>query len=127
MNTFDSFVEAAVKSGLVSRQQMAEAIAAVQVELPSSSADEVRLGRLIQLTIERQLLTAWQCEKLREHKYKGFFQDHYKLLNWIVSGRALTRYVAEDTRTGAIVELIVVQGSYIAVRRDSFIEEGIAH
>jgi hypothetical protein len=81
---------------------------------------------LIQLAIERQLLTAWQCEKLKQRKCKGFFQDHYKLLNGIARGRALARYVAQNTHSGAIVELIVVRGSYLVIRKDSFIEEGIA-
>jgi hypothetical protein len=126
MDTFGCFLSDAVKSGLASREQLAEAEAAVRAELSASAPAETRLNRLIQVAIERQILTAWQCEKLKQRQYKGFFQHHYKLLNWIASSRTLSRYVAEDIESGAIVELIVVQGSYVVIRKDSFIAEGIA-
>lgn len=126
MDAFDGFIDTALKSGLASREQLAEVVEAVKFELSPAASDETRLNRLIQLAIERQLLTAWQCEKLRQRKTKGFFQDHYKLLEWIATGRALTRYVAQDTESGAIVELIVVRGSYVVIRKGSFVEEGVA-
>jgi serine/threonine-protein kinase len=126
MNTFDGFIEAAVKSGLVSREQMAEAASAVQVELSPAAPANIRLGRLIQLAIERDLLTAWQCDKLREGRYKGFFLGRYKLVNFLGSTAATSRYLAE-TSNGSHFEVLVSpvgkQTRFIVIKPDSFIED----
>ncbi len=41
------------------------------------------------------LITKWQCEKLRNGKYKGFFLGKYKLLGHLGSGGMSSVYLAE--------------------------------
>ena len=47
--------------------------------------------------IEQGLLTRWQCDKLLEKKYKGFFLGKYKLLGHIGTGGMSSVYLAEHT------------------------------
>ena len=50
-------------------------------------------------------LTDWQADKLITGKWKGFFVDHYKLLSHLDYGDNYSRYVAQDTQTGAVTIL----------------------
>ena len=47
--------------------------------------------------IEDGFLTQWQCDKLLQKKYKGFFLGKYKLLGHIGSGGMSSVYLAEHT------------------------------
>ena len=47
--------------------------------------------------IEEGVLTQWQCDKLLQKKYKGFFLGKYKLLGHIGSGGMSSVYLAEHT------------------------------
>jgi hypothetical protein len=52
-------------------------------------------------------LTAWQCEKLRMGKYKGFYLDNYLLLEQIGKDYEFGYYKARDARDGHLVRLAV--------------------
>lgn len=52
-------------------------------------------------------LTCWQCRKLRDGRFKGFFLDNYELRDHLEVGDTNSRFVAEDTRTGKTVILAV--------------------
>jgi hypothetical protein len=45
--------------------------------------------------VSRKVITEWQGEKLIAGKFKGFFLDHYKLVNCLSE----MQYVAEDMKT----------------------------
>lgn len=53
-------------------------------------------------------LTRFQAQRLLDGHYRGFFIDHYKLLEVLGTGGMGGVYVAEDTRTGENVALKVL-------------------
>jgi serine/threonine-protein kinase len=127
MSKLEQFLEFAAKSGLVSQRQLADVVNAVRDELPQTTPDDLRLARIMDVLVEREWLTRWQCAKLLEGKFKGFFLGKYKLMAHVGTGRATSRYLAENQR-GDAVEIVVgpSRGNgtlFLAIKPDSFIEE----
>ncbi len=81
------------RSGLVEKDRLEEFIALLEKEsggkLPSD-VDEV--GR--RLVVEN-LISQWQCDRLLEGKYRGFFLGRYKLLGQLGTGGMSTVYLGE--------------------------------
>lgn len=94
---WDNFLGLIVASGLLGLPQVVDAIN------ESGARDVAALGKHL---IATKLLTVWQCNKLRDGRYKGFFLDNYKLLDILSIDER--RYLAENTETGDVVELVVV-------------------
>ena len=57
--------------------------------------------------VARQILSRWQCDKLLEGRWKGFFLDHYKLLDYIDDSNEGPRYKAEYLRTRKLVAISI--------------------
>ena len=49
--------------------------------------------------VENNVLTRWQCERLLEGRYKGFFMDAFKLLRHIGHEGSCSTYAAENVQT----------------------------
>ncbi len=58
------------------------------------------LTRLVDQLVAEGLLTIWQCDKLRDGKWKGFFLDGYKVLSHLNTDDSYSYYLAEDVATG---------------------------
>jgi hypothetical protein len=52
-------------------------------------------------------ITAWQCGKLRQGKWKGFYLDNYVLLEWSRKDLDFAYYKARDIRDGNVVQLTI--------------------
>lgn len=48
--------------------------------------------------VETNILTVWQCEKLKDRKFRGFFLGKYKLLGLLGSGGMSLVYLGEHTK-----------------------------
>lgn len=57
--------------------------------------------------IANNRFTAWQCDKLRKGKWKGFYLDDYQLLDQIGKDQEFAYYQARDTRDGTLVRLTI--------------------
>jgi hypothetical protein len=57
-------------------------------------------------------LTAWQCEKLRMGKWKGFYLDNYLIMEPIEKCEQPCFYKARNTRDGKLVRLEVIPFAY---------------
>ena len=63
------------------------------------------LNQLCEHLVSREMLTQWQCNKLRNGQYKGFFLGGFKLLDQVSEEGSL--YLAEDCSTHRTVRLAV--------------------
>lgn len=54
------------------------------------------------------LLTQWQCDKIRDGKWKGFFLDNYKLLGHSHYDDHRSYYVAECQQTKKLAMLAII-------------------
>lgn len=99
--TVHEFAKLAVSSGLLTSEREATLRADCRPEaLPAYIHYLAGLGEL----------TQWQCDKLVTGKYKGFFVEQFKLLRHLDRGPDYSRYVAENTSTGAIATLRCFSG-----------------
>src|SRR5262245_13372623 len=105
-NTIDRFVELVVRSGLATQVQVKELIDQFQASQPSTekSADIEAVGKYL---VARECLTEWQCEKLRQGKFKGFYLHNYLFLDHLGKDANFAYYKARDTRDGKLVRLTV--------------------
>ncbi len=88
----DKFVDLVRKSGLVDEDRLNAVVEELSRDEPAVSADSDALARAL---VERQLLTAWQSDRLLEGKYKGFILGKYKLLGLLGTGGMSSVYLAE--------------------------------
>lgn len=86
---------------LVQRSRLADAKALRRSLLECKSHYGDRLPGDAQIVadwlVEAQLLTHWQCARLFERRYKGFFLGRYKLLDHLGTGGMSSVYLAEHT------------------------------
>ena len=87
-----NFLDLVRRSKLVEDERLAQVVAGCRKkadgQLPKAQV-------LADVLMEAGLLTPWQCEKLFEGKYKGFFLGKYRLLGHIASGGMSMVYLAE--------------------------------
>ena len=96
MGTIDEFAQLIVKSGLLDESSM------VEVRNNSFGPSASEFGDYL---VAHKHLTRWQCDHLLNGRSKGFFIDHYKLLQLHASDRNGLRYVAENLRLRKLVIL----------------------
>jgi hypothetical protein len=58
------------------------------------------------------LFTEWQCDKLLQGKYKGFYLDNHLLLEQCGKDDRTSSYKARDTRDGKLVCVVVTPPMY---------------
>jgi len=89
----ETFLDLIRRSGLVEKDRLQELIALLEKEsgdkLPSD-VDEI--GRRF---VVENLISQWQCDRLLEGKYRGFFLGRYKLLGQLGTGGMSTVYLGE--------------------------------
>jgi hypothetical protein len=87
----DRFLACLLDSELVDTRTLLDAIDGIRLrQYPQRG-----VSRLCEYFISRGALTAWQCEKLRNGRYKGFFIRQFRLLNQLPGAR----YLAADRNT----------------------------
>lgn len=102
-----AFIEVLQKSHLVDDHHIRQALKKNVGDFNQSDAPEAFFAFRDGL-VEEGLLTPWQCERLSLGKSKGFFFDHFVLLERLDDGASDVRiYSACNRRTGEIQKLRV--------------------
>jgi hypothetical protein len=99
----DTFLALAVKSGLINVGDFNEVRADIDAGLPTEGALDTVCTHLS----AKGILTKWQCEKLRQGKWKGFFLDGYCFLDQIGKGMTTSTYLCKEVATGRRVAMAV--------------------
>jgi serine/threonine-protein kinase len=99
----DKFLALVVSSHIVELSTLAAAC----TDFSTNSTDESAISDLCRHLIGKGLLTEWQCEKLCEGKWKGFWLDNYCLLAELNRSGEGTAYLAKEWRTEKQVALVV--------------------
>src|SRR5687768_16974900 len=91
--TVDKFVDLVRKSGLVEEDRLNS----VREEFSPESAEGggADSQKLAQALVDRNLLTPWQCDRLKEGRHRGFILGKYKLLGLLGTGGMSSVYLAE--------------------------------
>ncbi len=87
-----NFVDVVRRSGLIEKELLAKWVDDYRRREEKLPENAVPLADRL---IEDGLLTRWQCDKLLERKYKGFFLDKYKLLGHLGTGGMSSVFLAE--------------------------------
>ena len=99
----DKFFAMAIASKLIGTEELRNACCTFLAESHAFSTAAGNLDGFCNFLIRHHNFTKWQCDKLRNGQWKGFFLDGFKFLQPV--GR-LT-YAAEDTRTKRRVTLLL--------------------
>ena len=94
--TVAEFVDLIQKSQVVRREDLRAAIKRLRHQNDGKVPTD--LDFVIQEFVSSKLLTQWQCEKLKDGKFRGFFLGKYKLLELLGSGGMSLVYLAEHTK-----------------------------
>lgn len=87
------FLELVLRSGLVEKDRLQQSLAALKRRSDAASRSDVDF--VAQSLVDEGLLTRWQCERLLEGRYRGFFLGKYKLQDHLGSGGMSKVYLAE--------------------------------
>jgi hypothetical protein len=111
----DKFLTCVQASGLLSVDELKIAFSEFgqgnQTELCDSD-----LIALCDYLIKNYRLTLWQCAKLLNGQYKGFYLDHYKILDDIGIAGSISFYLAEDTIKKRKVRLRITPPTIIPLK-----------
>jgi serine/threonine-protein kinase len=99
----DKFLELVQKSGLASSTETV----AWRAEFPFTLTDEFAVEELCLQLIGKGVLTTWQCDKLRQGKWKGFFLDGYCFLSRISMDDTSSTYLCREVATQKYVAMRV--------------------
>jgi hypothetical protein len=103
-NEIDRFLGLLLASGIAHFSELWDVCSDFDFHRNDSNA----LADLCTHLIAKQVVTAWQCDKLKSGKWKGFYLDGYKLLGPTNSEEpAGPKFLAVDVTTGQQVTLVV--------------------
>lgn len=112
MNTFpwttalDQFLALLLASELMTLEELGREFKEFS-RVSRTSAESNDIEAFSHHLVSRGLLTEWQCGKLREKKYKGFFLGCCKLLRWLKTDDQRAYYLAKDLEHKCFVRLAV--------------------
>jgi serine/threonine-protein kinase len=89
------FLDYLRRSKLLTDSQLRRSLESLQAKHSGKLPGKTQV--IVDHMIEEGVLTQWQCDKLLQKKYKGFFLGKYKLLGHIGSGGMSSVYLAEHT------------------------------
>ena len=116
-----------VASGLLNRTE----VPAIRRDLAGFrdrfASDVDGLSFLKTYLIQRGVLTRWQCSKLAEGRYKGFFIGRYKLLDDLGGTETNLVYLVENTDSQQRAEMHIMREArvdrFLVFQGGKFIEE----
>ncbi len=105
----DKFWQCLKSSGLLSDDEVSNARNEFVRDAQKVLVDDDLLA-FCDYLVKTERLTVWQSVMLLDGKYKGFYLDHYKILDHVgMAGNRLC-YLAEDTKNKRRVRLYVIPG-----------------
>jgi hypothetical protein len=63
---------------------------------------KLSLDDFVEQLLSQEVITAWQCEKLKRGQYKGFYLDDFLLLDFDHVDSERSYYVARNLKTGEL-------------------------
>ena len=99
----DKFLELLQRSGLATSSEIVAGCA----DFPISRKDGQGIDELCRHLVGKRVLTTWQCEKLRQGKWKGFFLDGYCLLRHLGKDETSAIYLCREVTTGKYMAMRV--------------------
>lgn len=92
----------ALASGLIDSHELAAAVEASGVQHREPDA----VAQFAEYLVANGTLTGWQCDKISNGQYKGFFLGQFRILEVDPESEAY-HYFAEDLQSGKRVRLLV--------------------
>lgn len=127
---FESYLSVVRQSGLVEADRLAVVVEELLAEHKSlvEKGDKPDSQILADRLISRELITAWQNDKLRQGVHKGFFLGKYKLLKHLGSGGMSNVFLGEHLLMRRMAALKVLPKSRVDDRSylDRFLLEARA-
>jgi eukaryotic-like serine/threonine-protein kinase len=120
----DQFTTLLTNSRLIERAE-AEGLAAVFQNECRKLNTPITVEMFCDFLIASDRLTAWQCDKLRLGRWKGFYVDDYVILGHLGKDHVSSYCKARNTTDGALVRLAVTPSSrppFFEYRIDSYSE-----
>jgi len=102
-----AFSELLLASGLLNTSVLRSLTNDFHAHIACRKLSDTSLKTFISYLAASGFLTCWQCAKLREGRYKGFFLDDYKLLDCLGPDDKVTRFLALHGLNGQRVVLAV--------------------
>ncbi|MBN1912472.1 MAG: hypothetical protein JW818_22310 [Pirellulales bacterium] len=110
--TLSGFCNVLAASGLLDEQQIESTFRDFQ-STQGDGESTAAIHAFTSYLIDRGHLTRWQCRKLLDGRFKGFFMDGYVLRDYVDSNDTCNRYLAVEITTGQSKVLAVVLPSLI--------------
>jgi len=96
------FVFNLIRSGIISSQQARYSYRQYRDAGLTESLQDV-----CNFLVGNGTITEWQCDKLKQGKWRGFQLDDYLLLEQVGKGELDCSYRSRDIRDGSIVRLVI--------------------
>jgi hypothetical protein len=93
-------------SQLCTEQQLGDLVSKFEGET-GDIANGDAVAQFCSFLVDTNAVSAWQCDKLKAGKWKGFYFDYYVLLEQVGKDHEFAYYKARDIRDGTIVRLVV--------------------
>ncbi len=110
--SLDRFLTLVARSQLIDADRLAQVVAEWKRKATLSELDDAQY--CADYMVERELLTIWQCKKLLDGRYRGFFLGKYKLLGHLGSGGMSSVYLAEHVMMQRRVAIKVLPQNRVA-------------
>jgi len=110
--SLDKFVELVERSKLIEHDRFVQAVGEWKSRASIAELDNAQF--CADHLVETGLLTLWQCKKLLEGRYRGFFLGKYRLLDHLGSGGMSSVYLAEHVLMQRRVALKVLPHNRVA-------------
>ncbi len=89
----EKFLDLVQQSGLVEKDRLQTFVALLEKESDGKLPSDV--DEVARRFVAENLVSPWQCDRLLEGKYRGFFLGRYKLLGQLGAGGMSTVYLGE--------------------------------
>ncbi len=108
----ETFLDMVRRSSLVENDQVNALVSELKGRCGEAALDDVDFlaGRFV----EAGLITRWQCDRILEGRYRGFFLGKYKLLDILGSGGMSSVYLAEHVLMQRRVAIKVLPKNRVA-------------
>ena len=98
----NEFVECLIASQLADEEQTGLLVE----EFRESDCSQPTITGFCDFLISKGVVTFWQCAKIRNGQFKGFFTGEYVILDYLSSNNTSSAFVARHVKTRDVVVLL---------------------
>lgn len=107
VETIEEFAELLVRSGLLESDQVKKIIHSYNEDFAKVAKTGSTITSFTTYLIKRDVLTCWQCNKLRQGQFRGFILGSFQLLDYQSHDEDTGVYLAQDIKSGQVVRLAI--------------------